>query len=329
MSRGGLIEPKDLSRVYGLKEGLESMIGIGSVSISGTPAAGKSTIGRAISKHLNFPFLSTGDIMRDFAQEEGVSILEIGRLAQQDRSYDDKVDDRLRELSDSNRNVVIDSRMAWFFLKHSFSVHVVVDPLVAARRAESRLNQKSENYTSGGSAFAGVLQRAIADRERFKELYNVDIGRLRNYNLILDSTEASVEELVDVLLSEVRAFQGKAETRLWLDPTRLFPSEDIRVLRDVDEDAVRRISNIDFLKNNPVSIVYHDPHFVIVDGHKRLSAAIRSGVRLIPSVLELEGNEEASGVTAKRILEDTLANKSRLYDWESVHGINYHISSED
>ena len=127
----------------------------------------------------------------------------------------------------------------------------------------------------------------------------------------------------------MNAFERKKTTRLWLDPSRLFPSEDIRVLRDIDEHAVRRISNIDFLKNNPVSVVYHDPHFVLVDGHKRLSAAIRGGMRLIPSILELEGNEEVSGATAKRILEETLANKSCLYDWESVHGVSYRISSED
>ena len=45
------------------------------------------------------------------------------------------------------------------------------------------------------------------ERSRFKELYNVDYYNQKNYNLIIDTTNATADEVADTILNQYCEFK--------------------------------------------------------------------------------------------------------------------------
>lgn len=295
------------------------------VALSGMPASGKTTIGTKLARDLGLPFVNSGEIMRGFAHARGMSLLEFERVARDDASFDFYVDSALQELAASGRQYVVDSRLAWHFIPDALSCHLVTDPLVAARRAGERRGQRSEHYLNDSQALEDTLARAYADRRRFSRLYGMDVSLLKNYDLVIDTTSADTE-LVTSLISKNYLLEQAQGPCLWLDPKRIYPTEDIRVLRDVDYDVVGLLAEPSFLSANPVTVFYSEPHFLLLDGHKRTSSAILAGRPLIPAVLGGEGNEIIVGqLSAQELQREAFANPSRIYDWESAHEIHLWI----
>ncbi len=58
------------------------------ITISGKAGSGKSTIAKQLAKKLGLKHYSTGDFMRQMAKDKGVSLLELSRIAEKDKSID-------------------------------------------------------------------------------------------------------------------------------------------------------------------------------------------------------------------------------------------------
>lgn len=291
------------------------------ITLSGAPASGKTTVGKLLGETLQIPFVSAGQTMRHFARDRGVSVLEFGKIARKNIAYDQQVDDGLRSLASDNQPVIVDSRMGWHFIPESLSCLFVVDPWVAAERAEARAGQTSEEYADEASAFAGTVQRNNRDRLRFQQLYGVDIGRLRNYDLVIDTTRADPLEAARIIRDACRGERANSSApSLWIDPKRIYPTESIRTLRSIDDPSMDELADGQFLSANPVVVSYSSPHFLLLDGHKRLSACIMRGLTLIPAELAGEDSDAIwSGRTADELQREAFENPTNIYDWESAH----------
>ncbi|MEM4805085.1 MAG: nucleoside monophosphate kinase, partial [Thermofilaceae archaeon] len=68
------------------------------VAVSGKPGTGKTTYARHIAQVFNLRYVSSGELFRRIAQERGIDLVELHRLAELDESIDREVDARaLRE----------------------------------------------------------------------------------------------------------------------------------------------------------------------------------------------------------------------------------------
>ena len=63
------------------------------ITISGDAGAGKSTIAGIIARNLKFRKYSVGDFMREIARKRKTTLLKIGRLAENDPTIDEELDD--------------------------------------------------------------------------------------------------------------------------------------------------------------------------------------------------------------------------------------------
>src|SRR5690242_4378520 len=91
------------------------------ISITGTIGSDKSTVGRAIAGMLGWEYVSTGSVQREIAQTRHLSTLELNRIAEDDTNIDSRIDRVFAELKGKD-DIVVDSRMAWYFLPTSFKV---------------------------------------------------------------------------------------------------------------------------------------------------------------------------------------------------------------
>jgi hypothetical protein len=133
---------------------------------------------------------------------------------------------------------------------------------------------------------------------------------LRNYDLVIDTSDTEVAEVVDIVLD------GRRKATVYISPRNLLPTEDVRALRDEAMDAFPLPRRGDLvLVGRSGSVLF------IVDGHKRTCLAAREGAHLVPAELAAEDDENLiGGVTARAFLADE-ASVTKLYDWESACGV--------
>jgi hypothetical protein len=71
----------------------------------------------------------------------------------------------------------------------------------------------------------------------------------------------------------------------------------------------------------PLNIGYTGEHFFVVDGHQRLSAALRSGFKVVPGRLVAEGTEPMVGGLSAIDYFHCEVSLATISDWEAAHGI--------
>ncbi|HEY6595903.1 MAG TPA: AAA family ATPase [Asanoa sp.] len=293
-----------------------------SITVNGDLGSGKSTVSRGLAERLGLRRISVGDLYREMARQRGMTALQINLHAELDDAIDGTVDKMQKEIAESGEQVVMDSRLAWHFFKNGFKVHLITEPTAAARRVLGRPANEVENYATLEEAKQRLRSRSESERQRFLVRYQADKHALRNYDLVCDTTRAGPEEVVDLV---VAAIEGRlavtAPPLLLLDPARIYPTQEIRALRglgDTDFVAVTAAAGPDALE--PLSVGYADDQFFVVDGHRRLSAALQSGFRLVPATLLAQDDEPlAGGMTARQYLESEVT-LSKVYDWDAAHG---------
>ena len=178
------------------------------ISITGKLGSGKSTICNLIKERYGFEIFSTGAIQREVAREKGITTLELNELMKIDHSLDDIIDTTTTRLSleRANDKLIFDSRMAWHFATNTFKIFVTVDPMVAAHRVMLGQRGCEECYSSVEEARDHLVKRSLVEQERFKNLYGVDYYDYNNYNLVVDSSHRTPEEVLDIIWTCYEAY---------------------------------------------------------------------------------------------------------------------------
>ncbi|MEM1988700.1 MAG: cytidylate kinase family protein [Candidatus Woesearchaeota archaeon] len=167
------------------------------ITISGKAGSGKTTVGRKLAERLNYDFLSVGEIRRRIAESLNLSINEFNELSKVRKEYDTMVDDYQKKLQG---NIVLDSRLGFFFHPESVKLFVDVDFDVAVNRIYND-KRSTEQYFSIDDAKKYIQMRDYEDRDRLKSLYGVDFLDLKNYDLVLNSSNKTPEQLVDEIVN--------------------------------------------------------------------------------------------------------------------------------
>ena len=255
----------------------EAKAGMRHIAISGELGSGKSAVAGALATMLGAEVLSTGAIHRQIAASRGESALETNLAAETDDEIDRRIDGELVRRAAAADQLVLDSRMAWHFVPEALTVHLVVDPAVGAARMLGRSPTDVERYASLEQATAQAEDRHASEQRRFLDKYDVDIDRLRNYDLVVDTSEATIDEVASRVRG-VLAAPPSEPPLLCLSPRRLLPTAP------VPDPAATPPAGV-----LPV-VAYHRPWFVVVEGHARVSAALRGGEHLLDAVLGERGH---------------------------------------
>ncbi|MBI2548809.1 nucleoside monophosphate kinase [Candidatus Woesearchaeota archaeon] len=168
------------------------------ITISGTPGAGKSTAAKILAKRLGYSHYSTGDFMRTMAQERGISLQQMGTLAEQDTRIDQELDERQKQLGKNEDNFVIDGRISFYFIPHSLKVFLDADIKERAKRI-LKDQRASESHQSLNEAMANIKGREASEKKRYQKYYCLDYTNKKNFNLVLDTTNLTIQQTIDKL----------------------------------------------------------------------------------------------------------------------------------
>lgn len=184
------------------------------ITITGDLGSGKSAVSKILCERSGFEYVSTGRIQRQLAQELGLDTLEMNRRADTDPSIDERIDGIFVDLGKDPKGYIVDSRMAWFFLPASFKVYLQADVAVAAERILNDPNRKSEEYETKEEAIEKILARKRSENARFLAKYGADGTNMDNFDLVVDTTNKTPEQVADIILSGLASkTKGRSFTR--------------------------------------------------------------------------------------------------------------------
>lgn len=173
------------------------------VTISGRPGSGKSVVAARVAEMLGIPHVSAGDFMREMAAERGVSILELSRSAQERKDIDREIDERTVRLAETEDDFVMDARLGWHFAPHSVKVFLDVRARVAALRVfEARRGTEHENIDLDATTRA-IESRTESERVRYLDYYGLDYTDHDHYDLVIDTSDLGIEEVVSRILGHL------------------------------------------------------------------------------------------------------------------------------
>jgi len=178
------------------------------LTISGKLGSGKSTAAKLAAKKLNLKHYSTGDFMREIAAERGISLLELSKLAEKDKTIDEKLDQRQIELGKSEDNFIIDARLGWHFIPNSIKVFLDVDLDTGAQRIFNDLRETEKENKTLEDTKKGIVRRMESETLRYKTYYGINCYDLNNYDLVVDTTNLNIEEVVDKIVEFVKTRPG-------------------------------------------------------------------------------------------------------------------------
>ncbi len=178
------------------------------ITLGGHLGAGKSTLAKKLWAYFDYPQYSTGGFMREMALERGVSIIELNQTAEKDGGVIDTIlDDRQKKLWETEDNFIIDGRLAFHFIPHGVKIFLTVESAEAARRVYyDETRRWVETHFDIEEATRNIEARRKSEDERYMKYYNVHIYDMTHYDIFIDTTGKTPEEVFDEVVLKIERY---------------------------------------------------------------------------------------------------------------------------
>lgn len=165
------------------------------IVISGPAGSGKTTYAKRLAQKLGLKYFSAGNIFRKIAEEKGLSLVELSRLAEKDYSIDLEID--RRTLNEALKgNVVIDGHLTAWVVKEvaDLTIYITAPLLIRIRRIAKR------DQISLRQAFYETVYREHSQRKRFQEIYGIDVTDISWFDIVINTEKYTIEETFQIIL---------------------------------------------------------------------------------------------------------------------------------
>jgi len=170
------------------------------ITLAGHHGSGRSTNASLLAESLGLRYISTGMLFRERAEELGVSLEEMNRIASNDKEFDNWLDNRAKEES-RKRGIVIDANLsAWMAENTDLRVFVTCPFEDRVRRIANREGRDYDEVKQETRA------REELEQIRYQEYYDVDISDLTVYDVILNTGLFSIEASARILKNIVEEY---------------------------------------------------------------------------------------------------------------------------
>lgn len=166
------------------------------ITLSGKPGSGKSSTADRVAELLSYTRYSAGDLVRSLIRKKGITLDEFNKMATEDHKLDHDIDEELRNLR-TVKDVVIDSRLGFYWIPESFKVYLDLDMDVAtARIYKDSVSNELREYGADNNYSIQDVQKLVTarlenEKHRFKTLYGVNPYSNANFDLIINTSRHS------------------------------------------------------------------------------------------------------------------------------------------
>jgi len=181
------------------------------ISFNGQEGAGKSTIAQMLAEKLDIPRYYMGQIFRDTAEKKGMTLADFMSFLATNPETEKEIDNYMINLPREENSFVIEGRVAWHLIPQSIKIYLQVDSKIAAQRIFQAMSEKNNRGNEDSSLDTleniekSILRRRAKDSERYLALYNIYQDDEKNYDLIVDTTNLSIPEVLEKILTYINA----------------------------------------------------------------------------------------------------------------------------
>lgn len=180
------------------------------ISLAGDLAAGKGTVSKILMEDLGYGVYRNGEYARKLAKEMGLDITSFNKYLAEHPEIDLQIEKSASEYAKTNDNFIIDARLGWYAVPESFKVYLRVDIDVAAKRAFEDNNRKgTEQFATVEEQKRDMIERFKLENERYWNLYHVHKEDMSNYDLVIDTTNMTPNEVANKIKEEYAKWQQK------------------------------------------------------------------------------------------------------------------------
>lgn len=254
----------------------------GKISLAGDLGSGKSTVSDILIERLGAEYYSTGAIVRSIARKKGMDVGDFNRYMESHPEIDREIDNGLCALSDVDKLMIIDSRLAWYFTKGTFKVYLSTDTVTSALRI-MQANRQGEHKATLEESIEATKFRRESEKRRYREQYGVDIKDLHNYDLIVDTTVATPDEVAECVVRGFERWLADPEYKaVFISAERInYPSDP------VSEEYVAKLSAaLERGEHIPdIEVIEEDGEFYLSSGLEAVMARTFNMESLLPARL--------------------------------------------
>ena len=197
------------------------------ITIWGKAGSGKWTVSKLLAKKLDYKIISIGDMKRKLAEEMGINIIEFNKIGDDPKKsaeFDLKYEEHQKNLSLDSK-IILDSRLGFYAQPKAFKILLDVDEEIAGERIFNAKRSTDKNTTKE-QAITEVKNRNSSDEARFMKLYNIDLWNPKHYNLVIDTSDRTPEQVLDIIINEYKNYKLKK----WIAET----DEEKKLLRKMN-----------------------------------------------------------------------------------------------
>lgn len=170
------------------------------ITVAGPHGSGRSTQATKLADAFGLRYVSTGTLFRERAQQLGVTLSEMSKIAAGDDAFDRFLDDRAKEET-RKRGVVLDATLSgWVAEKPDIRIFLTAPLEVRVKRIAEREKRDIAEVESE------TRHREEIEIERFRRYYGYDITDLSIYDIMLNTALADVEGVAHILKNVVEAY---------------------------------------------------------------------------------------------------------------------------
>lgn len=170
------------------------------ITISGTPGSGKTTVAQLLSKKTNIPYIYSGKIFRNYAKKYNMSLEAFGKYCEQHPEIDKKLDDNQLKILQKG-NIILEGRIAgWIAHRNNIpSKKIFLDADLTTRtkrlikREQGTIKQRQKE----------IIAREQSEKQRYQQYYNINLADHSIYDLIIDTSDKTPEEIVAIILNHL------------------------------------------------------------------------------------------------------------------------------
>ncbi|NOR85354.1 AAA family ATPase [archaeon] len=168
------------------------------ITLSGLPGTGTTTVGNLVSEKLNMEFISTGELFRKFAKKRNMTLAEFGKLCEENPAIDKLIDSKQKELSKTNDNAIFEGRLSGHMCNAQLKIWLFAPQTVRALRVAKREDMNVD------VVLKKMIFREKSEAKRYMSYYNIDINDTSLYDLVIDSSKATAEEIAVQIIDKIK-----------------------------------------------------------------------------------------------------------------------------
>ncbi len=170
------------------------------VTISGLPGSGTTTVARLLEKKTGIIYIYSGDLFRKMARRHNMSLEDFGRYCENHKEVDEELDRYQLEILKKG-NVILEGRISgWIAHRNKIDSLKVVLEADLKTRVQRIINREKGEFKKRKHE---IIKREKSEAVRYKKFYNIDVNDKSIYDLVIDSSDKTPEEIVEIIFKEI------------------------------------------------------------------------------------------------------------------------------